>query len=281
MVHILQVGLGASWWVAHILVGQVMQNKTRFIHHYTELLPFKLFWRAAPKSKAWFEAAKWNSWYIPSFVSSEHADRGGVSQQHGCFQARSNHRGPRPFAAGVHRRIGLHIRRTDTHIHHSHPLGVLQGVRSKSPLIWDATSSNSRFLVFLTLFVLNSAQSLHPQFLLYQNCTATFRWETAAACAITTTKNNVSSAKLTIFSADLWCDFWKGPGEETFLFVSIELFCGGPQHRLRVQPPAPGQQDRIQDQREWERLSGNTEPGTPDGMFPRFVGFIFIYMSGN
>lgn len=227
--------------------------------------------RAAPKSKAWFEAAKWDSWYIPSFVSSEHTDGGGVGQQHGCFQARSNHRGTGPFVAGVHRRLGLHIRRTDAHIHHSHPLGVLQRVRGKSPLSWGATW---RFLVCLTLFVSHSAQSLHPQFLEYQNCTATFRWETRAACAITTTKNNVSSAKLTILSADLWCDLWKGPSEETFLFVSPELFCGGPQHRLRVQPPAPGQQDRIQDQRKWERLSGKTEPGAPDGVFPRFVGFI-------
>lgn len=32
--------------------------------------------------------------------------------------------------------------------------------------------------------------SLHPQFLMFKNCTATFRWETRAACAITTTKNN-------------------------------------------------------------------------------------------
>ncbi|XP_070706018.1 cation-independent mannose-6-phosphate receptor [Pempheris klunzingeri] len=31
--------------------------------------------------------------------------------------------------------------------------------------------------------------SMGPRFLMYQNCTATFRWETRAACAITTTKN--------------------------------------------------------------------------------------------
>ncbi|KAM3602400.1 uncharacterized protein V6R79_003255 [Siganus canaliculatus] len=34
------------------------------------------------------------------------------------------------------------------------------------------------------------SQSTSPQFLMYQNCTATFRWETRAACAITTTKNS-------------------------------------------------------------------------------------------
>uniref|UniRef100_A0A3Q4BKI1 Uncharacterized protein n=1 Tax=Mola mola TaxID=94237 RepID=A0A3Q4BKI1_MOLML len=33
------------------------------------------------------------------------------------------------------------------------------------------------------------SQSMSPQFLMYQNCTATFRWETRAACAITTTTN--------------------------------------------------------------------------------------------
>ncbi|XP_068609541.1 cation-independent mannose-6-phosphate receptor [Brachionichthys hirsutus] len=32
--------------------------------------------------------------------------------------------------------------------------------------------------------------SVNPEFLIYQNCTATFRWETRAACAITTAKNN-------------------------------------------------------------------------------------------
>lgn len=32
--------------------------------------------------------------------------------------------------------------------------------------------------------------SAGPRFLLYQNCTANFMWETTAACAITTTKNN-------------------------------------------------------------------------------------------
>lgn len=31
---------------------------------------------------------------------------------------------------------------------------------------------------------------------MFKNCTATFRWETRAACAITTTKNNVSSAQV-------------------------------------------------------------------------------------
>ncbi|XP_035535041.1 cation-independent mannose-6-phosphate receptor isoform X1 [Morone saxatilis] len=32
--------------------------------------------------------------------------------------------------------------------------------------------------------------SVGPRFLVYQNCTANFKWETRAACAITTTKNN-------------------------------------------------------------------------------------------
>ncbi|XP_044024917.1 cation-independent mannose-6-phosphate receptor isoform X2 [Siniperca chuatsi] len=34
------------------------------------------------------------------------------------------------------------------------------------------------------------ALSTSPRFLMYQNCTANFMWETSAACAITTTKNN-------------------------------------------------------------------------------------------
>ncbi|XP_070781683.1 cation-independent mannose-6-phosphate receptor [Enoplosus armatus] len=34
------------------------------------------------------------------------------------------------------------------------------------------------------------AVSTSPRFLMYQNCTANFMWETSAACAITTTKNN-------------------------------------------------------------------------------------------
>lgn len=47
-------------------------------------------------------------------------------------------------------------------------------------------------------------QSRHPQFLMLKNCTATFRWETRAACALTTTKNNVSSAQVgTVTSKDL------------------------------------------------------------------------------
>ncbi|KAF7662089.1 hypothetical protein LDENG_00246530 [Lucifuga dentata] len=37
------------------------------------------------------------------------------------------------------------------------------------------------------------AVSLEPRFLMYQNCTANFMWETRAACAITTTKNNSCS----------------------------------------------------------------------------------------
>ncbi|CAK6983216.1 cation-independent mannose-6-phosphate receptor, partial [Scomber scombrus] len=35
--------------------------------------------------------------------------------------------------------------------------------------------------------------SMGPRFLMYQNCTATFMWETRAACAITTTKNTSCS----------------------------------------------------------------------------------------
>lgn len=33
---------------------------------------------------------------------------------------------------------------------------------------------------------------------MYQNCTANFMWETRAACAITTTKNDVSSQTDTV-----------------------------------------------------------------------------------
>lgn len=45
----------------------------------------------------------------------------------------------------------------------------------------------------LNLFVLCALQSMGPQFLMNQNCTANFKWETRAACSIKTTKNNVSS----------------------------------------------------------------------------------------
>lgn len=51
----------------------------------------------------------------------------------------------------------------------------------------------------VTLFVFHTVKSTGPQFLMYQNCTANFRWETRAACAITTTENDVSSEITTIY----------------------------------------------------------------------------------
>jgi len=45
----------------------------------------------------------------------------------------------------------------------------------------------------VTVFVLHTVQSMGPRFLMNQNCTANFMWETRAACAIQTVKNDVSS----------------------------------------------------------------------------------------
>lgn len=41
--------------------------------------------------------------------------------------------------------------------------------------------------------VSRAVQSSSPVFLAMENCTASFRWDTRAACAISTTKNSVSS----------------------------------------------------------------------------------------
>uniref|UniRef100_A0AAQ5ZQF5 Insulin-like growth factor 2 receptor n=1 Tax=Amphiprion ocellaris TaxID=80972 RepID=A0AAQ5ZQF5_AMPOC len=46
--------------------------------------------------------------------------------------------------------------------------------------------------------------SMGPRFLMEQNCTANFMWETRAACAIKTTKNNIDSRALKII-LDLHC----------------------------------------------------------------------------
>lgn len=69
-----------------------------------------------------------------------------------------------------------------------------------SDLSWLNLGSSQAFPVPLTCFFFlhcpSSSQSLHPQFLMMKNCTATFRWETRAACAITTTENNVSFSQV-------------------------------------------------------------------------------------
>lgn len=57
----------------------------------------------------------------------------------------------------------------------------------------SACESDGQQLAYTTrihLVCSRGSQWLSPQFLMYQNCTANFRWETRAACAITTTKNN-------------------------------------------------------------------------------------------
>lgn len=134
---------------------------------------------------------------LPVSITSEFVERICVSQQHGRFQAGADHRGPRPPAAGVYRRLHLLVGQPEAHVHHTHPPGVLQRFSSESS---DSQVEAAwwLFFVFLRLIVLHCVQSMSPQFLMYQNCTATFRWETRAACAITTTtnKNNVSSPKL-------------------------------------------------------------------------------------
>lgn len=57
---------------------------------------------------------------------------------------------------------------------------------------FNAEHSLSFSAVTVCVFAPFAVQSMGPRFLTNQNCTANFIWETSAACAIRTTKNNVS-----------------------------------------------------------------------------------------
>lgn len=134
----------------------------------------------------------WNIVFL--CLSSGITEGSCVSEQHGCFQTRADRGGTGPAAAGVHRRLRLRVGRPDALLHDTHPPGLLQRSCGKPAELrcWKGVS-----LLYPAHFILACLccfrQSMVPRFLMYQNCTANFIWETRAACAIRTINKDVSS----------------------------------------------------------------------------------------
>lgn len=130
--------------------------------------------------------------------------------------------------------------------------------------------------IYSRAFLSQCVQSRKPHFMMYQNCTASFMWETRAACAVTTTNSKVSF--LLIFSSCPGFNSDWGTFTQKLIPCVPELCCGGSKHGIWVQPSAVGLQKWISDNCKWKRVSGEEgAQGWSSFSFNKFTSFAFFH----